>query len=109
MPKIWLTVPHQKQHRQADCLAACAAMVLAYWKCSIAYEQLLSLLDVQDIGTISLFGTVPSSTKHTPKSTDNTEIHSRGPTETFNLKDLFQCYPCLSVWARYHWQFRLKY
>lgn len=51
MPNSWLPIPHQKQRHQADCLASCAAMVLAYWKHAIRYEQLITLLDIQDIGT----------------------------------------------------------
>jgi len=39
------------------------------------------------------------STKPTPKPTDNTEIHSRAPRKPLNLKDLFQCYPYISVSA----------
>ncbi|MDM8520195.1 peptidase C39 family protein [Anaerolineales bacterium HSG6] len=50
MPKCWLTIPHQKQRRQADCLASCAAMVLSYWKRSVSYEKLMALLDIQDLG-----------------------------------------------------------
>jgi ABC-type bacteriocin/lantibiotic exporter with double-glycine peptidase domain len=50
MPKSWLNIPHLKQHRQADCLASCAAMVLAYWKRSINYNKLITLLDIRDVG-----------------------------------------------------------
>ena len=44
MPKHLLPVPHHKQREGADCLAACAAMVLSYLGLSVAYERLLKLL-----------------------------------------------------------------
>jgi ABC-type bacteriocin/lantibiotic exporter with double-glycine peptidase domain len=51
MPNILLPVPHHRQHHNADCLAACAAMVLAYLKITIGYDQLLKLLKVRPYGT----------------------------------------------------------
>ena len=51
MPTPWLSVSHQKQRHRSDCLAACAAMVLAYLGQPVRYSQLLSLLDVTpDLG-----------------------------------------------------------
>jgi ABC-type bacteriocin/lantibiotic exporter with double-glycine peptidase domain len=41
MPAPWLNVPHHKQRGRADCLAACAAMALAYHGVSIKYSHLL--------------------------------------------------------------------
>jgi ABC-type bacteriocin/lantibiotic exporter with double-glycine peptidase domain len=46
-----LAVSHYKQRQQADCLAACAAMVLEYLHVSISYERLLRLLSVRSYGT----------------------------------------------------------
>jgi len=48
-----LPVPHRKQRRQADCLAACAAMVLEYWKRSVGYARLMALLGIRDFGAPS--------------------------------------------------------
>jgi ABC-type bacteriocin/lantibiotic exporter with double-glycine peptidase domain len=45
-----LPVRHYKQTQLADCLAACAAMVLDYLQKSIAYERLLRLLGIGLIG-----------------------------------------------------------
>lgn len=50
MPKTLLTVPHQKQQNEGDCLAACAAMVLDYLNHSIDYPRLLQLLKSKPIG-----------------------------------------------------------
>lgn len=46
-----LAVSHTRQRQQADCLAACAAMVLAYYHVSISYARLLRLLGVRSYGT----------------------------------------------------------
>lgn len=45
-----LPVPHLKQEGEADCLAACAAMVLAYIGRPQPYDQLLKLLQIGPIG-----------------------------------------------------------
>lgn len=45
-----LAVSHRSQHQQADCLAACAAMVLAYIGSPIEYDQLLRLLGIRYYG-----------------------------------------------------------
>lgn len=47
----WLRVSHRQQRQQADCLAACAAMVLEYFGVSFRYEQLLPLLHIRSHGT----------------------------------------------------------
>ncbi|MCA9998306.1 MAG: peptidase C39 family protein [Anaerolineales bacterium] len=41
-----LPISHHKQQRQADCLAACAFMVLAYWQHPISYARLINLLRI---------------------------------------------------------------
>jgi hypothetical protein len=41
VPKVLLSVPHQSQQSDGDCLAACAAMVLAHLGHAIDYPQLL--------------------------------------------------------------------
>lgn len=46
-----LTVSYRPQNQQADCLAACAAMVLDYLHVTLPYQQLLRLLRVDAIGT----------------------------------------------------------
>lgn len=46
-----LSVPHRKQQQQADCLAACAAMVLEYLQIPVRYERLLRLLQVEEFGS----------------------------------------------------------
>ena len=40
-----LTVSHRQQTQQADCLAACAAMVLDYLHIPISYNKLTHLND----------------------------------------------------------------
>ncbi len=50
MLKHSLTVSHLKQSQQADCLAACAAMVLKYYDLSHPYQRLLSLLEIKPFG-----------------------------------------------------------
>ena len=47
---ILLPVSHYRQKQQADCLAACAAMVLDYLHVPITYSQLVRLLGVDAIG-----------------------------------------------------------
>jgi len=47
----WLRVSHWQQRQQADCLAACAAMVLEHLGVSFRYEQLLRLLKIRSHGT----------------------------------------------------------
>lgn len=46
-----LTVSHRQQTQQADCLAACAAMVLDYLHIPISYDKLTQLLKIDAIGT----------------------------------------------------------
>lgn len=53
MPKNLLPVSHWKQRQQADCLAACAAMILSYLGQTIEYDQLLRLLVIGPIGAPS--------------------------------------------------------
>jgi len=50
VPKVSLSVPHQLQQSDADCLAACAAMVLAYLGREIDYALLLELLGIRPFG-----------------------------------------------------------
>jgi ABC-type bacteriocin/lantibiotic exporter with double-glycine peptidase domain len=45
-----LPIPHHKQQQQADCLAACAAMVLAHHNIAVDYAQLLKILKVKSFG-----------------------------------------------------------
>ena len=50
MPNILLPIPHQLQRSEGDCLAACAAMALAYWDVASDYDHLLRLLEVKSYG-----------------------------------------------------------
>lgn len=50
MPRHLLPVSHQRQKQRADCLAACAAMVLNYLGYPHSYRQLLRLLQVSQFG-----------------------------------------------------------
>lgn len=45
-----LPVPHREQQQAADCLAACAAMVLSYLERPEPYGRLLSILGIGTIG-----------------------------------------------------------
>lgn len=49
--RILLPVPHFLQRYTADCLPACALMVLMYLGRSVRYGRLLRLLGTQDHGT----------------------------------------------------------
>jgi ABC-type bacteriocin/lantibiotic exporter with double-glycine peptidase domain len=50
VPKVLLSLPHQRQQSDGDCLAACAAMVLAHLGHTIGYPQLLRLLKIKPYG-----------------------------------------------------------
>ncbi|MCP4415166.1 MAG: hypothetical protein GY805_00995 [Chloroflexi bacterium] len=50
MPNFLLPVPHRQQQHNADCLAACVAMVLAHLKINTRYDRLLKLLKVRPFG-----------------------------------------------------------
>jgi len=47
---ILLPVSHYQQRRQAECLAACAVMVLNYLQVPVRYERLLKLLRIGPAG-----------------------------------------------------------
>lgn len=51
MPKHLLPVPHVQQRESADCLAACATMVLTHVGIEIPYHQLLKVLRIGTYGT----------------------------------------------------------
>ncbi|MFB0538045.1 MAG: C39 family peptidase [Anaerolineae bacterium] len=51
MPGNLLNVPLRKMSQTADCLAACAAMVLDYIRHPVNYTDLLRLLKVSPLGT----------------------------------------------------------
>jgi len=48
---ILLPVHHFPQHQTDECLAACAAMVLAYIGTPKPYNRLLKVLNIRDFGT----------------------------------------------------------
>lgn len=45
-----LAVSHHQQRQQADCLAACAAMLLAHFHLSVDYARLVRLLGIRSYG-----------------------------------------------------------
>ena len=45
-----LAVSHRKQEQQADCLAACAAMILDYLQVRVDYRRLIRLLRIRAYG-----------------------------------------------------------
>ena len=47
-----LPISHRQQSQQSDCLAACAAMVLAYLQIPFTYPRLLKLLATKPFGTV---------------------------------------------------------
>ena len=51
MKSTRLIVPHVRQHAEGECVAACAAMMLGYMGFSVAYDQLLKILDASWFGT----------------------------------------------------------
>ena len=50
MPQTLLPVPHHKQQRDGDCLAACAAMTLDFLGLPLPYADLINLLRVKSFG-----------------------------------------------------------
>jgi ABC-type bacteriocin/lantibiotic exporter with double-glycine peptidase domain len=50
VPKVLLPIPHQKQQRDGDCLAASAAMTLDYLGLKLPYADLLKLLRIKSFG-----------------------------------------------------------
>ena len=47
-----LSVSHRQQRQQADCLAACAAMVLDYLHVPFRYDRVPRLLRIEAHGTV---------------------------------------------------------
>jgi len=45
-----LSVSHKKQRQPADCLAACAAMVLEYLQVSVAYNDIVEQFETRYFG-----------------------------------------------------------
>lgn len=45
-----LPISHWQQEKQADCLAACAAMILAYLQLPVNYPRIRRLLNVRYFG-----------------------------------------------------------
>lgn len=46
----WLPISLQPQRQQADCLVACAAMLLDYWQQPVAYDDPLKMLRIGPTG-----------------------------------------------------------
>lgn len=53
MPQVSLSVPHHKQTQEADCLAACVAMVLEFIGKPMRYDRILKMLDTTSYGTVA--------------------------------------------------------
>jgi len=87
MPKRLLTVFHQKQSQRADCLAACAAMVLDYIGRPCSYRRLLSLLNIGPIGA-------PSSNILRLRRLDVSVTHDAGSLEELESQ-IIQGRPCI--------------
>lgn len=51
MPKRLLNIPLHRMRHEADCLAACAAMVLDYVGHPVVYTDLSRLLEIGALGT----------------------------------------------------------
>lgn len=51
MPAHFLRVPHIQQRSNADCLAACAAMLLEYVGLRVDYVRLVRVLGISELGT----------------------------------------------------------
>lgn len=52
-----LNVPYRKQVQHADCLAACAAMILDYYEIVVPYSRLLNWTGISN-HTITIIGLV---------------------------------------------------
>ncbi len=50
MPSTLLPIPHFQQKQKADCLSACAMMVLTYLGLQVEYDTILRLLKVRSFG-----------------------------------------------------------
>lgn len=50
MPKVLLSVPHHPQQDDGDCLAACAAMVLAWHGRDVRYDEIRAVLRIRPFG-----------------------------------------------------------
>lgn len=88
MPKHLLPIPHQLQQRDGDCLAACAAMVLAYLERPLDYNQLLQLLKIKSYGA-------PASNIRLLAQLDFTVTY--GVTNMVSLEDMLaQGYPVIA-------------
>ena len=87
MLKRLLPVSHQKQRRRADCLAACAAMMLDYIGRPCPYHRLLCLLDVKLIGA-------PASNILRLTRLGVSVIHKAGSLEELELQ-IAQGQPCI--------------
>lgn len=81
MPKVLLSVPHQPQQSDGDCLAACAAMVLAFLRRTVDYTRLLRLLRIRPHGA-------PAGNVRLLASLDLTVVYSK--TDMAGLEAMLQ-------------------
>ncbi|MFN8493046.1 MAG: papain-like cysteine protease family protein [Caldilineaceae bacterium] len=85
--RIVLPVPHLMQQAKADCLAACAAMVLGYTGRIYNYRKLTSALDIRSHGAVF------SHILRLDKLGINFTLKTGGFNELHNL--LRQNHPCI--------------
>jgi len=52
MNPVHLPIRHFRQHRDGECLAACAKMAMDYIGISVSYERLLKLLHIKPFGAL---------------------------------------------------------
>lgn len=88
MSSIILPVAHRRQDDTGECLAACAAMALAYLGVAATYDQLLKLLRVEWYGA-------PSSNIRRLEQLGIVIIYKAGNLEELHAY-LLQDYPCIA-------------
>lgn len=88
MTPVRLSVPHIPQHKDGECVAACAAMLLDYMGVSASYNQILKLLGTE------WFGTFASQIRKL-ESLKLTVIYQRGTFEDLH-HHLSNNHPCIA-------------
>jgi hypothetical protein len=76
MPQL-LSVPHRPQRAEADCLAACASMLLEYLDVAHTYQEVVQLLGLTPYGA-------PVSRVRNLKQLGLTVVYEQGTLETLN-------------------------
>lgn len=86
MPRL-LLVPHRPQRAEADCLAACASMLLEYLDVAHTYQELVQLLGLTPYGA-------PVSRVRSLKQLGLAVVYEQGTLETLN-EQLAGKRPCI--------------